>query len=234
MLDKETKKHLLEQWQKEPYSGEEWDRALKRKDDKNPHQTWYRTRDKAREAIKDLILLANTLPEEKQIELFDGETTRKIIRAILGFDISEKLYDATVHGRQRNSDKEHDAWGDFEAILDIRRVNIAKESAETCINYCTSKYLLTEYSTALCEPVIESLQKSKDLLAAMASKVDWLQKERDGKTEYRGGNPTPEVIERQTMEVLAAIFRNNPENALQWMRSKDEMERKKRKGKSDA
>ena len=52
-------------------------------DDADGQQTWRRNRDKGASAIEDLILLASTLDEEKQNELFNDDRVVRLFSAIL-------------------------------------------------------------------------------------------------------------------------------------------------------
>lgn len=52
-------------------------------EDSNPTQTWRRLRDQSIEAINDLILLAQKLPEDKQKEIFTVSMIDKFIHQIL-------------------------------------------------------------------------------------------------------------------------------------------------------
>jgi hypothetical protein len=51
--------------------------------DSNPTQTWKRTRSQAQTAIDDLVLLANSLPDDKQEQIFNYENVNRLITSML-------------------------------------------------------------------------------------------------------------------------------------------------------
>src|SRR5438552_18921175 len=106
MLDKALRKHLLEQ--------KDWDKALKAKHDSNPYQTWQRNRDLATRAMRDLIILMNSLREEKQAEVFNAQNVEPFIRTLLGLFPDSGF----VH------------------LSDERRISLATTLADISLKYC--------------------------------------------------------------------------------------------------
>ena len=121
------------------------------KDDTNPTQTWARTRTKAVRALKHLKLLADTLPDDKQEQIFSVEYLCTLIESIL---------------RQPT-------WADpnFDE-LDARRSRLAATIAEKGLNKCINRYQKIEKGDKIRNLVIMHLQQSIGLCWNIASKVE--------------------------------------------------------------
>ena len=127
---------------------QKWLEAMK--DDSNPTQTWTRTRSKAQRAIKDLKLLADTLPDDKQNQIFNVENICPLLESIL---------------RQPS-------WNDpkFE-VMDARRSRLAAANAEISLNKCINQYEKLEKGEDLRDLVVNHLQLAIGLCNNIASKV---------------------------------------------------------------
>jgi hypothetical protein len=139
MLGRTIRKRLYKQ---------KWLEAME--DDSNPTQTWTRTRSKAQRALKDLKLLAETLPDDKQNQIFNVENICPLLELILRQPV----------------------WNDpkFE-VLDARRSRLAAANAEMSLNKCINQYEKLEKGEDIRDLVVNHLQLAIGLCNNIASKV---------------------------------------------------------------
>jgi hypothetical protein len=139
MLGRTIRKRLYKQ---------KWLEAME--DDSNPTQTWTRTRSKAQRALKDLKLLAETLPDDKQNQIFNVENICPLLELILRQPV----------------------WNDpkFE-VLDARRSRLAAANAEVSLNKCINQYEKLEKGEDIRDLVVNHLQLAIGLCNNIASKV---------------------------------------------------------------
>jgi hypothetical protein len=129
-------------------SKQSWLEALK--DDSNPTQTWTRTRSKAERALKHLKLLADTLPDDKQDQIFSIEKICPLLESIL---------------RQPT-------WADPASdVPDVRRSRLAATIAEKSLNKCVNQYEKLETGEEIRKLVTTHLQQSINLCNNIAGKV---------------------------------------------------------------
>ena len=138
MLGKSLTKKLSEQ---------SWEKALEH--DSNPTQTWTRTRSKSERALKHLTILANTLPDDKQEQIFSGEYVRMLLDSILRQPVW--------------------AASSFDT-LDERRSKLAAAIAEIALNKCIDHFRKVEESEDIRNLIIEHIKSSIGLCTGMASK----------------------------------------------------------------
>jgi hypothetical protein len=125
-----------------------WLRSME--DDSNPTQTWTRTRSKAERALKHLKLLADTLPDDKQEQIFCVEKICTLLESILRQPV----------------------WADPKSdVLDARRSRLAAAIAEKSLNKCINQYEKLERGKDLRDLVVKHLQQSIGLCSNIASKV---------------------------------------------------------------
>jgi hypothetical protein len=145
MLGKSLSKKLSEQ---------NWEKAMER--DSNPTQTWIRTRTKADRALKHLIILANTLPDDKQEKIFSIENMNELIDTILRQPVwAEPHYDK----------------------LDPRRSKLAAVLAEKSLKKCIAQYDKLEEGKAISKRITTHLEESIDICEDIALKTELKRKE---------------------------------------------------------
>lgn len=159
----------------------------------NPWQTWRRNRDKGITAINDLVLLANTLPEEKRAELFTTARIQELMEALLGYPLQEEIrskinkaveeYNTKV-GRDSSKEDvarfEHSYQEDikkieanplFEPQFNARRAELAAILASKCMEYCYEQFSKIEGEKAFHELTLEKFQQTRSLAYGIAAKV---------------------------------------------------------------
>jgi hypothetical protein len=116
------------------------------KRESNPYQFWHRIRDQANTGLRDLVLLANKLPEDKQDEIFNYINMKRLVASVLA-----------------HPDKPPD----------VRRTHLAALLVEEGLKVCIEKYesLLSE-TPQLTEPTIDHLKKTKLYCKEIAYAVD--------------------------------------------------------------
>jgi hypothetical protein len=138
MLGKSLRKKLSEQ---------NWERVSKY--DSNPTQTWARTRSKAERALKDLKILADTLPDDKQEQIFNVVSIPTLLDSIL---------------RQPT-------WADSSSErLDIGRSRLAAAIAETSLDKCINQFNRLEESENIRKLVTMRLEESIGLCKDIAGR----------------------------------------------------------------
>jgi hypothetical protein len=121
------------------------------KNDSNPAQTWTRTRSKAERALKHLKLLGDTLPDDKQEQIFNVENISILLESIL----RQPLWSDPAFDR-----------------LDRRRSGLAAAMAEKSLNKCINQYEKLEKGKEIKKLVITHLQQSIGLCNNIAGKYD--------------------------------------------------------------
>jgi len=163
LLNKSLRRRLLEQ--------KDWDKALRKIGDKNPNQTWRRTRDRLRTEMNDLILMAEILPEEKQEELFDHQIVARLVRAILGYYSAKELQ--VVMKRAENPTiykASHGLRNPWER--DLRRTMIAGDIAKSSLNFCGYQLQLVEEVHTFIDPVVQIFEQAAAMAMMMNVKVE--------------------------------------------------------------
>ncbi len=143
MFQKETRKKLIKQNWLEIKQG-----------DSNAYQTLKRFRDQSKDAIDDLSLVANKLPDNTLDEIFTSKKLEPFVLNILGVGPSRGKIKSS-----RNSTK--------------RRTRIAAMLVEKCIDFCITQYdsLLSE-SPVLTGPTIRQLRESAAICTDIARKLE--------------------------------------------------------------
>lgn len=159
MLDKSLRKALLEL--------KDWDKALKKKKDANPSQTWMRNRLKIDRALKDMSLLAESLPDEKQDAVFGHERLLALVEEILG--MKEELYEDSKRD-DGTTDLEFRSWGPTK--LEGRRTWVAAMLADRCLAYCCAQYKIIEKHPSLNKRIIADLEEAGMTARGIAQKVE--------------------------------------------------------------
>lgn len=148
MLGSSLQKKLLKQ---------NWLKAMK--DDSNPTQTWTRTRSKAKRALNHLKILADTLPDDKQEQIFSVENICILLESLL---------------RQP-------AWANPSIdVLDPRRSRLAAKVAEKSLEKCIRQYEKQEEGEDIRNLVIKHLQQSIGLCNNIAGKSNQMDKSGSG------------------------------------------------------
>ena len=130
----------------------------------NPTQTWKRIQSQAQKAIDDLILLADSLPDDKQQQIFNYENVYRLVRSILRQPFSTYPLD---------NDE-----------LDGRRIQLAASIAEKGLEMCITKYkTLVEKDEMLSAANVSLLQNAINLSNHIALKIQLQQRELKTKNE---------------------------------------------------
>jgi hypothetical protein len=131
-------------------SKQNWIDAMKKEN--NPSQTWARTKGKSVRALKELVILADVLPDAKQGEIFSEENVERLVSAIL----RQPFW----------NDPDHDK-------IDLRRIRLAAVLAEASLNKCIEKYKTQiESSPALNKHTISQLNDSIDICKQISLRID--------------------------------------------------------------
>jgi hypothetical protein len=150
MLENSTKKKLREH---------DWISYIK--NETNPSQSLARCRSALKEAISQLILLANKLPNDEQEEILTKDSIREIIQALLSKNIdgihSYKANKPLLEGKDFTYDAEHNKKIlQIAALLVQEGTRICKEQYEASNVQELSKY------------IIEPLDNANAICSAMA------------------------------------------------------------------
>jgi hypothetical protein len=105
------------------------------KRDSNPYQTWSRLRQKCTIALRDMSLLARTLPDDKQEEIFNDLTIIPLVNFI-------------VNSMVESSEES-----------DCRRTKIAASLAGIAIKKCISQYEKLVPNEVLRKPMVDKLHE---------------------------------------------------------------------------
>jgi hypothetical protein len=196
MLDSDLRKRLVEHY--------EWDRAagfievrtanvLTEKPHSNPPQRWKRVLKQGTTAIDDLILLAETLPEDKRAELFTPERVTRLFNAILGNslinNITTKQYYINEE-KNKKANEEPDAEK-RSALLELynrqandlglkyypslqnnlRIAEIAANISSLGLAHCSRQYELIESDIVLQRPLIDVLSNARQITQSILAKM---------------------------------------------------------------
>lgn len=147
MLHNSTKKRLRE------HNWIEFER-----DDGNPSQTWRRVRNASINAINDLALIAQKVPEDKQNEIFSYENVQKLLTSMFG----------------SKSDYIHKTFS-------LRQLELASLLVEIGTSVCKSQIQKLNIDTlALAEATINHLDKSVDICKAVSYRIELNKLEEQG------------------------------------------------------
>lgn len=139
MLHNSTKKRLRE------HNWIEFER-----DDGNPSQTWRRVRNASINAINDLALIAQKVPEDKQNEIFSYENVQKLLTSMFG---SKSDY--------------------INKTFSLRQLELASLLVEIGTSVCKSQIQKLNIDTlALAEATINHLDKSVDICKNVSYRIE--------------------------------------------------------------
>lgn len=184
----------------------DWDKAAKhidivtdgvlllQKPHSNPAQRWKRTLEAAQTAIDDLLILANSLPEEKRTQLFTIENAQNLVDAMNGVSLFERIGDEKqlilneYNARIRNetdqrkkielSDECHDILVEMDKSyllqpeFNIRTIGLAANIANRCLDYCYKQYQKIETDYTFQSLTHEAFQQAKSLTDSIVRKVE--------------------------------------------------------------
>lgn len=127
----------------------------------NPHLALNRLREQGIEAIKDLMLLAQTLPTNTVKEIFNYENVDELVESILtGTTTVDPVY--KFIRKKPVVDFVNNPW----------RTHLASLLVTEGIDYCMQQYKSEiEKDSILNEPVMNQLQKSRDICDQIAFKM---------------------------------------------------------------
>ena len=129
----------------------------------NPTQTWKRTQIQVQKAIDDLVLLADSLPDDKQEQIFNYENINRLISSIL----RQPFW----------IDSDHDE-------LDGRRIQLAALLVEVSLKMCIAQYkTIIEKDEILSAANISLLQNAINLSNHIALKLQLQERELKTKNE---------------------------------------------------
>jgi hypothetical protein len=145
--------------------------------DSNPRQTLSRLRDRCREAISDLTLLANKLPEDTQDEIFSRKRIEPLIIEVLKFtsflENKRDWYHKEWHDKPNSFLPLTHSFKPSITKLDKRRIRLCSMLVERCIQFCISQYDILEQNTPnLTKPIRDHLRQSIELCNDIANKVE--------------------------------------------------------------
>ncbi|MDP9288108.1 MAG: hypothetical protein M3P08_07915 [Thermoproteota archaeon] len=128
----------------------------------NPHLALNRLRDQGVEAIKDLTLLAQTLPSNTLKDIFNYENVDELMESILtGTTTVDPVYKFMTTERFTT-----------ESVNNPWKTHLASLLVSEGIHYCMQQYKSEiEKDSILNEPVMSQLQKSKEICDQIAFKM---------------------------------------------------------------
>lgn len=125
--------------------------------DSNPTQTWKRMQSQVQQAIDDLVLVADSLPDDKQEQMFNYENVNRLISSIL----RQPFW----------IDSDHDE-------LDSRRTQLAALLARMGLNKCITQYTtIVEKDVTLSAANVSLLQNAINLSNQIALKIQLQERE---------------------------------------------------------
>lgn len=196
MLDPELKSRLLEHhdWDKAAnFIQVETNGVLIEKPHSNPAQRWKRVLRQSTDAMDELMLLAETLPEDKRAELFTPERVTTFVEAMLGNsltnNISTKMYHLDVEknvkvNAEADPKKGHiiaEQYNERAGALyqrylaplqnNTRIMEIASSLARLCLGHCSHEYPLIETDVHLQELVTNRFKDASGLTWTVQGKM---------------------------------------------------------------